>query len=391
MPASAPRNNIPEALAQTQDSPQPLEYFPGSERTMSPPPIALEKAMDPSQASQPDTPTVPRASSCLSRSSTLNSYSTTQTQDSDITFYSQSNSSSDDTISGPSVRSSTFPAMGSYPVDRKSFPKGASIRVFEFPQSFFEPPTVFQYQSGASYQINRSTPGHTNRYFTWSDGQDGEITAEPNQAPPSRHLTFPFERSRNPGILEDTHFSMRENTGDATLSESSNMFDPLQKPATASDTEMDCTVFNHHQAGLDHLKTQTDVLEKSRLTSSERLLLALLESKQAGLHCERAPNPSFLSQRRKNSPWNSTMSKTPKESEHVVNLTSQDCQADTERPSGPGSTAIFTSTIATSVATMEPEQFSTNELRTQLEDVQESRSGSPSFPNEPCGKRNRYV
>lgn len=396
MPASAPRNNTPEALAQTEDSPQPPDYFHESKRTTSPPPVALEKAMDPSQASQPDTSTASTAS-CLSRSSTLNSYSTTQTQESDITLYSQSSSSSDETISVPSLRSLTFPAMRSYPVDRKSLPKGASIRVFEFPQSFFEPPPVFPYQSGDSFQMNQSTPGHINRYYGWSDGQDEGSPADPNQAPPSRHLTFPIERSMNPGKPDDAHSSMREEDGDSTFSGSFNIVNPLQKLARASDTDMDYTVFKQEmppdEAVFEPLTTHTDVFVKSRLTSSERWALALLLSKQAGLHCERAPNTSVLSQRCKNSPSNRPLSKTTEELERGANLSPQPSHVDAEQPSGPGSTAFSTSTFATSVPTAEPEEFSTNELRTQTqtEETQGSHSSSQSVLNDMSVEGNPYV
>lgn len=385
MPASSSRSNTPKAQAQTQDSFQPLDYFYEGERTMSPPPVALEKAIDPSLDSQPDTPSA-SSTSCLSRTSTLNSFSTVQTQDSDTTLCSQSTQSSDDTVSVS--RSRTFPAMGSYPNDRKILPKGTDLRI-DLPRSLHKQQTICPFPIGVSVPLAQSVPGRSNTYLRWP-GDQGGTPVPSNQTAPSRHLTFPIERPRNPTILEDTQPSMPERTEEETVSESSGLGNPLAKDMNNSSTDMCYNVVMQavppDDAELASLQAETDVFLKSRMITSERRMFGLLDSKQTGLEFKLDPIASFLSQRRKNLHRNRPASKTRR------SLASQSYQADIGRPCSPGGNVLSAaSTIPTPESMEEPEHISKNEPLSQTEEIQGSRSPSPSLPQTLCGEDNRYV
>lgn len=377
MPASSPRNNTPEAQAQTQDPFQPLDYFHGGERTKSPPPVALEKAMDPSLAfhldsSQPGTPAA-SSTTCLSRSSTLNSFGTIQTQDSDITLCSHTNSSSDDTVSVP--RSSTFPAVRSYPVDLKSFPNGANVRMVELPE--FPKSLLYKQQKVLPFPVAGSVP-------TAQSIPGGERTqASNNQATPSRHLTFPMEKPKTPTRLGDEERTIPESLA-------------LGSPLMISSTDLCYNMFKQemptHEPELCSLQAQTDVFVKSRLTTSERWTIGSIDSKQSGLHCQLGPGASFLSQRRRNLDRKRAMSILHREPERVISLASQHYQEDRERPHNPENIMYpVASTTATSKSTMEPEDYRESEHQRRAEDIQESRSPSPILTSEPFAEGNRYV
>lgn len=399
IPASSPRNDTREAQAPTQGSPQPYDYFLGSERTMSPPPVSLEKGVDPSQGSQPNTPAASTIS-CLSRSDTLNSSSTlasfstlnssitTQTQESGTTLCSQSSSSSDDTVSVP--RSQTFPAMASYPNDRKILPKETTIRMVELRRSLYKQHAVLPSHIGGSAPPDQSSPGRSNTYLMWPYEQ-GEVAPVPNnQAPPSRHFTFPIEILRDSGRLVDKEISTISPPQDPFL------FNRSPEDVTISNTDMCYDMFKQEmppdEPEFRSLQAQKDVFLKSRLTTPEQWMIGLLDSKEAGLQCQLAPNPSFLSQRRKNLHRNRPLSKARKEPERVMNLASHHYEADGEQPYSPGSTtSSVANTITTPEATAEPEGFRQNQAQPEAEETQDSGFMGPSLPNEPSGGGNRYV
>lgn len=368
---------------------------------MSPPPVSLEKAMNPSldshldnsqlDSSLPDTSDA-SSTSFLSRSSTLNSFSTVQTQDSDTTLFSQSSPSSDDTVSVP--RSLTFPAMRPYAVDRTSLPKGASIRMVEHPASIYEQHTAFPFPIGVSVPMVQSRAGLRNTYITWPVNQGQGIPIPNNQAPPSRHLTFPMERPRTPTKVEDTQSSMSQRNEERKVPELPGLGDPLPKDVATSRTAFNAFRQEMPPDELEScgLQMRTDMFLKSRLTASEQWMIGFLDSKQAGFHCQAASNPSLLSQSRKSLHRKRPTSKARKESERVMNLNFQHCPADRQRSCSPGSTVLSAATTnASSEATMEPKDFRANDPRTRAEEIQESRSPSPSLTKNPCDEGNRYV
>ncbi|KAI7786199.1 hypothetical protein LA080_004583 [Diaporthe eres] len=336
MPASSPRDNTQEAQAQTQDSFQPPEYFNGGERTISPPPVSLEKDMDPSlcshldnsqlDSSLPDTSDA-SSTSFLSRSSTLNSFSTVQTQDSDTTLCSQSNPSSDDTVSVP--RSLTFPAMRPYAVDRKSLPNGASIRMVE-------QHTVFPFPTRVPGPMIQSSSGLRNTYLTWPVNQGQETPILNSQTIPSRHLTFPMERPRTPTNVEDTQSSVSQRNEERKVPDSPGLGNPLPQDVATSRAAVNAfrQEMSPDEPEFRALQIQTDMFLKSRLTASEQWMIGFLDSKQAGFHCQ-------------------------------------------------------ASTVASSEVTMEPKDFRADEPGTPAEEIQGSRSPSPSLKNKPCGEGNR--
>lgn len=397
MPASSPRNDTREAQAPAQGSIQDYDYFLGSERSMSPPPVSLEKAVDPSLSSQPNTPAASTIS-CLSRSSTLTSSSTGQSQDSDITVYSQNGSSLDEAVSVS--RSLTLPAMGSYPVDRKSLPKGAAARLFELPRPLFELPPVYPYSSNVSVPMNQASSSRINRYLTWPKRQIEETPAHSNQAPPSRHLTFPMERSSNPTKLEDTRSFVFEANEDRNVPGSTSTSEPLSKTMITPDTEMCYNVLPQEmapdEAGCYDFGAQADMFWATRLIKSNQCLLESLDSKHDGLYCELAPNAStdLVSQRSKKFLRNRARAllQGRKSTERAINVASQRCKSDQERPrSADGAMFSDASTVVTSEAAVAPEHISRKRPNTQTEEIQESRASSPSPPDKPRSERSRYV
>lgn len=394
MPASSPRDNTQEAQAQTQDSFQPPEYFNGGERTISPPPVTLEKDMDPSlcshlensqlDSSLPDTSDA-SSTSFLSRSSTLNSFSTVQTQDSDTTLFSQSSPSLDDTVSVP--RSLTFPAMRPYAVDRNSLPNGASIRMVE-------QHTVFPFPTRVPGPMIQSSSGLRNTYLTWPVNQGRETPIPNNQTIPSRHLTFPMERPRTPTKVEDTQSSVSQRNEERKVPDSPGLGNPLPQDVATSRAAVNAfrQEMPPDEPQFRALQIQTDMFLKSKLTASEQWMIGFLDSKKAGFHCQGVPNPSLLSQRRKGPHRNRPTSKTRKEPERVMNLDSQHYHASRQRPCSPDSTALSPAgTVASSEVTMEPKDFRANEPGARTEEIQESRSPSPTLTNKPCGEDKRYV
>lgn len=379
MPASSSRNDTREAQAPTKHSPEPLDYFVEGERTTSPRPVILEKVMDPSLGSQPNTPDASTIS-CLSRSSTLTSSSTGQSQDSDFTIYSLNSSSLDEKVSVS--RSSTLPAMGSYPVDRKSLSK--PIRLFELPRSLLEHRQAYPYSSSFSVPMNEASSSRINRHLTWPKRQNEEIPAHNNQAPPSRHLTFPIDRSSNQTELEATHPFVFEGNEDRNVPGSTSTSEPLPKTLITPDTEMCYNVFPQElrpeEARFYEFRAQVDMAWATGLIKSNQCVFDSLDSKHDGLYCELAPNVSteFVSQRNKKLLRNSSTLKGHKER--------------AERPRSPES-ALFSaaSTIVTSEAALAPEHNSRKRLQIQTEEIQESRVSSPSPPSKPCGERSRYV
>lgn len=383
MPASASRNNTQEDQAQTHHPIQPRDYFLGGERTTSPPPGGLEKVMDPSLRSPPDTPAASSISS-PSRSSTLNSFSTTQSQESNTTIDS---TSSDDTVSVP--RSLSFPAMGSHPADHKSLSKGETIRMVQFPviSLYHLKHTAFPLRIGVPVPLPQYSSGHNNTHPTWPDDQSGG-PAPNNQAPPSRHLTFPIGGPRNLTKFEDSISFMPEGDEDRTISESSRPGDPLSEDSGVDIPNTDVESRS--------LETQTDAFLESRMnTSEERWMIGSLHSRQPGLQCQLPPDPSSLLQRRKSSRRNRPMSNARRGLERTASLASQHCHAGTERSCSPCNTVfnVFNdpSTITNSEATAEPENFSRNEPQNPEEEIKESHSPSLSLRNKPRGESKRYV
>lgn len=398
MPTPSSRSNTPEAQARARDPFQPLDLFHEGERTMSPPPVTFEKAMDPSLDSQPNTPT---GSSTFSRTSTLNSLSTVQTQDSDTTLYSQSTirtqdteatlcspitTTSDDTASVS--RSRTFPSMGSYSNDRKALPKGTSLRV-DLPRLLHQQHTIPTFPIGVSIPLAQYSPGRSNMYLAWR-GDQGVTPVPSNQTGPSRGLTFPIERPRNSTSLEDMQPSMFEETEEEAVSESSGLSDPLPQDINNSDTDT-CDNMVKQEVFPDNtkptsLQAETDVFVKKTMITSGQRMFGSLDSKQTGLKFQLDSSPSFLSQRRKNSHRSRPTPKTRRI------LASQNYQADGGRPPNPGSNVLCAaSTIPTPESMEAPEHISKNKRRSQIEEIQGSRSPSPSLGKRPRGEDNRYV
>lgn len=400
MPASSHEDNTRGVQAQTQDSVQPLAFLYEGERAMSPPPVTLEKAMDPSLGSQPNTPSA-ASTGCLSRSSTLNSSSTVQTQDSENTFYSHSSSFSDDTVSVST--SSSLPSLGPHPVDRNPLLKEANFRVFTLPKPLLEQHPVLPYASGVFFSKNHSRFGRINRYLTWPHPQDEEARPDSNQVPPQRKRTFPLEIPRDLTTLEEEteSFTCNENA-DSTMPLSSSLGDPLQSQVTALATDMDHNVLMQEgppdEAESHNLQSHEDIFGKRRFITPDHWMPGSLNSKHDGLYCELPRNSSaeFLLQRPRKLSRNISIFqerlKERKAIERSRNAVLQHHQSDGEQQDSAETMAFpAASKIVTTEAAMAPERIGRKELQTQAEEIQESLTSSPSPPNKPCGEINRYA
>lgn len=396
-PASSHRDCTPEDQAQTQDSVQPLDHIHGGQRATSPPPGALEKAMDPSLGSRPDTPTA-SSTSCLSRSSTLNSFSTTESQESINTLYSLISSFTDETVSVS--RSLTLPAMGSYPVDRKSLPKGASIRLFDLPKLPSER-SGYPYPSGTSVQTNQAGSGRINRYTTWPDRQNIETPAHDKQVLPSRHLTFPIEKSKDPTELAGSPYFVFEGSEGRRIPVSSRRHSPFLQGATTLSTEMCYNLFKQEspldEAEFYRLQERNGMSVNphgGRLGTSNDWMIGSLHSKHDGVHSELAHSPptEWPSQRHtcRQASRNVSIIHGSKAAERSKGVVSQHHRSDLKRPCSPDS-AMFstTSTIITPGAAVAPEHTRRKESWIQEEEVHESRSSSPGPQNRSRRERNR--
>lgn len=294
VPASPHGNNTLKAQPQAQDSLQPLDYFDMGERTMSPPPVALEKARSPSPGPCPDTPAASTISG-ISRSSTNNSF---QSHDSDITLYSQTTSSSDDTISVP--RSLSFPVMGASPLDHNSLPKGANIRVFRLPKP------VFDAYTGVPVSMNWASPAPIEGHPPWQEGQGEEILSHNSPVLPSRHQTFPIGRPR----IDDTQTPVPQGAQDLTETDASSTSDQLSKaeanPAPSMGHNVIRQEFPPDEADLQSLPAQTDMFLKGRFSTADRWVVGSFDRKHTGLYCGFASSSStesFLHYRRRFSPY----------------------------------------------------------------------------------------
>lgn len=397
-PPSAHDDCTPEDQAQTQDSVQPLEHIRAGQMAMSSAPGALDKAVDPSLGSRPNTPTA-SSISCLSRSSTLNSSSTTESQESINTLYSIGSSSTDDTVS--ISRSLTLPTVGSYPANGISLPKGANIHVLQWPKSSSDHHRLFPYTSCVSAPMDQSSPGHMNRYPTWPKRKDEGSPAQNNQViPPVRHLTFPLPISRDPNIPDSTPSFMFEGNEDRSVPHSSSMKDQLPKDATTSSTGMCCNILRQNmpsdETEFRDLPEQTDGRVKCRLIGQTYWMFGPLDSKHDGMYCELAQRPStdFLAQRRENLSRNMSVVHRHKGEEWRRDMSSKHYKAneDSERPhSQDGTINSAASTIFPSESAVRFGELRRTEHQTQTNDMQRCRSPSLSVPNKPCGENNRFV
>jgi hypothetical protein len=275
--ASSPHDkNTLEAQAQTQDSVQPLGHFHAGERTMSPPPDALEKARVPSPSPYPP-PDTPSAStiSGFSRSSTINS---SKSRDSEITLYSQS---SDETVSVP--RSSSFPVMGFSPPHRDAVPNAAYLRLLRRMELVpGQHPTLPAPGHWARADLEGSHPAPL---------RDEEVSTPNNPILPSRHSTFPIGRSRNPMNLEDTPPSSRGDQGqtDPDLSESKIGYQlPNYAIAEVPEPEMRHDVAKQglpsDGTSSHSLPVQTDIFLQGRFSAKGSWLVGSIDRKRANLH-----------------------------------------------------------------------------------------------------------
>lgn len=390
MPASSSRSSTPEAQALTRSPFQPPDSFLGGERSMSPPPVTLEKAMDPSLGSQPSTPAT-SIISFLSRSDTGRS------QDSDNTLYSQNSSSFDGTVLLP--RKSNFPAMGSHPVDHNSLPKGAAIRLFELPKSRLEYRPAPTYPSRVSIPVDQPGSSRIHRYPTWPKRQGQENRDLNNQAPPSRHSTFPIGKSSNTTEPKNTHSFVFEATENRNIPGSAKIGDLLPEDMDLPDTDMPVydNAFRQEMApdetAIFNFQAQKDMILTTALMTSKQLMFDSIDSKYDGLHCERAPKCSaeLVSQLRKKPFQKFSMLQGLESAGIAEPVASKYSESDRERSCSPDSVVFpATRTIITSEAAIAPRDINRKEVETQAED-QKSCASSPSPPGKLCGERNRYV
>lgn len=386
-PPSSPRNSTRGTQGQTEDDLESFDYFHEGKRAIPPLLVGLEKAMDPSPGPQPQTPAA-SSTSCLSRSSTLSSLSTTQTHESDTTDCSQSSLSSDDTTS--LYRSLTLPSPVSYPVGRKHF--------FKVPRALFEHRSVFPYPSGVSVPMERASFGRINRHPTWPDRQDEGRAAHNHHQSPLRHSTFPIESPRNPTLLHDTQTLISEGPEDAIVPEPSDMSDVLPENVTTSSTDMCYDVFRQEMPPdepefyTSHM--QIGMFVKGSLISPDHCVFGSLDSKHDGLYCEVAANPSteYVSQRRKMLSRKIPILQGRKAAERARNVASQLYRTYGENQQSPERTMFSSAnTLVTSEAAVAPKHMNRKEFPTQAEASRKSCSSSPSPPDKPCGEINRYV
>lgn len=390
MPASSSRSSTQEAQALTQNPSQPLDYFLGGERSMSPPPVTVEKPMDPSLGSQPSTPAT-SIISFLSRSDTGRS------QDSDNTLYSHNSSTFDGTVFLPRV--SNFSAMGSHPVDHNSLPKGAAIRLFDLPKSRLEYRPAPTHPSRVSVPVNQPGSSRIHRNPTWPKRQGQENRDLNNQTPPSRHSTFPIEKSSTPTEPRATHSFVFEATENRHIPGSTKIGDPLLEDMDFPDTDMPVydNAFRQEmapdEAAIFNVQTQEDIIWTTALMTSKQLLFDSLDSTYDGLHCEMAPNSSteLVSRLRKKPFQRFPMLQGRESAEIADHVASKHSEPDRERSCSPDSVVFpATRTIITSEAAIAPRDISRKELETQAED-QKTCASSPSPPGKLCGERSRYV
>lgn len=397
-PASAHGDYTPEDQAHTQDPVQPLDHVHGGKTATSPPPGALDKAVNPSLGSRPNTPTA-SSISWLSRSSTLDSSSTTESQESGNTLYSISSSSTDDTVS--ISRSLTLPTVGSYPANGTSLPKGANIHVLQWPKSSSDHHRLFPCTSGVSVPMDQSGPGHMSRYPTWPKRKDEGSPAQNNQViPPIRHLTFPLPISRDPNIPDSMPSFMFEGNEDRSVPHPSSMKDQLSKDATTSSTGMCNNILRQNMPSGEtvfrDLPEQTDSRVKCRLIGQTYWMFGPLDSKHDGMYCELAQRPStdFLGHRREKLSRNMSVVHRHKGEERGRVLTSKHYEAneDSGRPNSQDDTMYSAaSTLFPSESAVGYGELRSTEHQTQTNDMQKCRSPSPSVPNKACGESNRYV
>lgn len=385
MPASSSRSSTPEAQALTKTRFQPPDCFLGGQRTMSPPPVTVEKAMDPSLGSQPSTPAA-SIISCLSRSDTGRS------QDSDNTLYSHNSSSFDGTVFLP--RKSSFPAMGSHPVDHNSLLNGVPIPLFKLPKSRLEYRPAPTYPSRVSVPVNQPGSSRIHRNPTWPKRQGQENRDLNNQAPRSRHSTFPIERSNNPTEPRATNSFVFEATETLNIPGSTRIGDSLPEDMDIPDTDIPV----YHSALRQEMafeepksfnfEAQGDMILATRLIKSNPFMYDSLDSKHDGLHCEWAPNSSTepVSQLRKKPFQNFSVLQGDQSAGRTKLSASKHYESDRERVIPPAASTIVTSETAISSGNLRRE-----ELQTQTEDVKESCASSPSLPAKLCGEDTRYV
>lgn len=388
MPLSSSRSSTPEAQAMTKNRFQPPDSFLGGERSMSPRPVTLEKAMDPSPGSRPSTPAT-SIISFLSRSSTGHS------QDSDNTHYSLNSSCFDGTVLVP--RESPFPAMGSHPIDQNSLPKGGPVPLFDLPKSQLEYRPAPKYPSRVSVPVNQPGSSRIQRPPTWPKRQSPENRDLNNRGPPSRHSSFPIERSSNtkkPIVTRSFVFEATENRNAPGSIETAR---PLPEDMDLPDT--DIPVYYNGQGlapdGVEifNVQAQEDIIWTTGLMTSKQSMFHSLDSKYDGLHCERAPNSSteLESQLRKKPFQSFSMLGGHESAEMDEAVASKHSASDRERSCSPDSVVFpVTRTIITSEAAIAPEDISRKALETQAEH-QESCTSSPSPRGKLCGERSRYV
>lgn len=377
--ASTTRNNTAEAQAVTDNLVQPLDYLVEGEKTMSRHPEDLQKALDSLPDSRPDTPSS-SATSYLSRSDTISSSTSIETQGSSITGYSQANLSSYDTLRV--LRSLTLPtAMGANAADVKPFLKRSTFPVLEVPRSLLDRDPTLLYQSGSIAPMDQHGHDHINRHATWP-----EILHHPSQSPPAQTHSSTVERSRNPVRPEDTRSFIFEET----------MGSPVLTPSD-SDSNVDSLQHQARDSGIDISYSWTSQDTSSSEAVNPNLQHAMINS----FHCEpHGFQPPFSSisfsklllQRPKKTPRNRSRSKFRKGLERVVDLAPQHTHAERERQHSPDSAISSTcSTIVDSEATVEPEDRSMNDGLPQEDDNQKSRSPTPSPPTNLVGNRKRCV
>lgn len=391
MPASSSRSSTPEAQALIQNPLQPLDYFLGGERSMSPPPVTVEKAMDPSLGSQPSTPAT-SIISCLSRSDTGRS------QDSDNTLYSHNSSSFDGTVFLPRI--SNFSAMGSHPVDHNSLPKGAAIRLFDLPKSRLEYRPAPTYPSRVSVPVSQSGSSRIHRNPTWPKRQSQGNRDLNNQAPPSRHSTFPIERPSDPTEPRATHSFVFEATENRDIPGPTKISDPLPEDMDLPYTDVP-VYYNalsqettSDESKFFELRAREEMLWETKLIKSNDFMFDSLDSKHNGLLFPWAPNSSTepVSQSGKKSLQKVLMLPGDETAETSRIDASKYHKSDRERSRSPESViSPAASTGVTSEAAIAPGILSREELQTGMEDIQECCALSPSLPAKPCGERSWYV
>lgn len=275
MPPSPHGNNKLGGHARTRDSIQPLDYFHTlgiGERTMSPPPVGLEKARGPPTDSHPDTPAASTTSD-FSRSSTINSL---QSQDSDITSYSLNTSSSDDTISVP--RSLSFPVARNSPLNPNSLPK------VDVPFDFS---SLLNAYASVRAPKDWASPVPINTHFFWPEGRDEESPTRTNQALPSRHSTFPIERRRSQTKLGDASSYTSNGNEDPAEPELSGMTDQTPEAVATSFPGMHHNTMRQEtlpdEADRESLSVQTDTFLKGRFSVSDGLVVGSFDRKHADL------------------------------------------------------------------------------------------------------------